>query len=220
MLYPTELSSGDVPDSNRRPAESLPPLSLLSQRHSRSTSPGIGHTPRQCRAHRTGVVFQDDNPVPLDTVQAVLRIDALWASIRVAGTQPPATRARHPGTALYAVGNGSASQRKSLSSGVMPGCLGCEPAGFFKFLRSRTRKNKTPPDAASEGVRVPRKIGVADLPVGRPALDGQQFLARTAIAVIRERERCLATVERPQCRGYRDVEGMHHGNASCCESSV
>ena len=55
LLYPTELSSGDVPDSNRRPtafAAALP-TELTSLRG--TPSPDPRHTPRQRRAHRTGM---------------------------------------------------------------------------------------------------------------------------------------------------------------------
>lgn len=50
LSYPV----ADEPDSNRRP-RLAPLLFLLSYRPREAPSPGLGHTPRQRRAHRTGM---------------------------------------------------------------------------------------------------------------------------------------------------------------------
>lgn len=93
MLYPNELSSGDVPDSNRRNQRWLMPnLSAIVVRG--TSSPGLRHTPRQCRAHRTGF----ENPYrcrPFERCSALTprrRRQSVCACIPL----PPVPK--HPGT--------------------------------------------------------------------------------------------------------------------------
>lgn len=140
-------------------------------------APTLRHTPRQCRAHRTGC-----EPVPLERVASMLRI---------AGCRQPAIRvgARRPcggGPFLAQPASGHHDAAQSAGRGRAP-CPGARrratrmPQGgnVFPWWRGKARsdacaspanaENRKPP-AGTEGVRVPRKIGVADLPWSQPGV--------------------------------------------------
>ena len=107
-----------------------------SEPTSRETpSPGLGHTPRQRRAHRTGVRARTAGNRSSDASH--------WRLVKgtnpVARSHPPAARAQHPGTALARL------MADSLLRRSMPGCSGCESITRIRLLlRLRTHKRKRP----------------------------------------------------------------------------
>ena len=175
MLYPTELSSGDVPESNRcgrrlrrcltpRPSSCRTPVSTPR------------HTPRQRRAHRTG-----HKPVPLRRVRRCSALPAVAnrQSVRARGAQfvvPFKRRSRRSITTQRTCA-GCSRAPASGRAGALPGCSRAETRGFLVGWNEtcsmhahppRTPETKSPRDLRPEGIRVPREIGVADLPGSQP----------------------------------------------------
>lgn len=172
MLCPSELSSGDVPESNR--------FTSVSWRHakrpsSRTPSPTRRHTPRQCRAHRTG-----HKPVPLSRVRSMLRIAGCrQPAIRVGAARPCGIQSPRRSRRSITTQRTCAGRSRAPASGradALPGCSraernfrgGMERTWSMHAHPPRTLKTKRPRGLRPEGVRVPREIGVADLPGSQP----------------------------------------------------
>lgn len=166
MLYPAELSSGDVPESNRcsrrfrrcltpRPSSSGTPV------------PTFRHTPRQRRTHRTG-----HKPVPLRRVRRCSALPAVAnrQSVRTHGAHfvvPSERRSRRSITTQRTCA-GCSRAPASGRAGALPGCSRAEtrsfPVGWNETCSMhahppRTPETKRPRDLRPEGVRVPREIG-------------------------------------------------------------
>ena len=138
MLYPSELSRGDVPDSNQR-SRREPILSLSVNVIAKHLFPASGI--RHGSAARTGRACE---PVPLETVRSVLRIgvakrQSVCAAaparppvpgIRAQRFMPSKTAAPHSGT--------------SLSAGSLPGCQDADAATRKHSTPLRTRKKNAP----------------------------------------------------------------------------
>ncbi len=189
-------------------------------------------------AARTGRAWQHHEPAPQDTVGSTLRITAIAGGNPCAGAQPPAARARHQGTAFFRAPadregrhcSSNALQRNSLSRPLRTGCPGCGKHRRIRAcLSSRTRKNKTPPDAASEGVRASSEDRGRRSPVGGkisrwwPAApcdrrDSGDTRMRTRVsrgfrAAVRTRWRCRGdgswTYRGVACRGCDEGRGQY-----------
>lgn len=175
MLYPAELSSGDVPESNRCSRRCR---RCLTPRPSSSGTPvpTFRHTPRQRRTHRTG-----HKPVPLRRVRRCSALPAVAnrQSVRAHGAHfvvPSERRSRRSITTQRTCA-GCSRAPASGRAGALPGCSRAETRGFpvgwnetcsMHAHPPRTPKTKRPRDLRPEGVRVPREIGVADLPGSQP----------------------------------------------------
>jgi hypothetical protein len=143
MLYPTELSSGGR--TGFEPvANGLRRCSTSELSSARGTpSPDPRHTPRQCRAHRTG-----NKPAPLGIVHRCSTLaprrkrQSVCDCIRL----PPVPK--HPGTAHPCAFAGFPA-----SGQQEPGCFGSAMQSRFDrvdFLFANA-KNKTPPGAGTRG---------------------------------------------------------------------
>ena len=175
MLYPSELSSGGrtgfepVANGLRRCSAS----ELPSARG--APSPTLRHTPRQRRAHRTG-----QEPVPLSRVRSMLRIAGCRqpairsGAMRPCGVHSPRRSRRSITTRRTCAGRSRAPA--SGRAGALPGCSraernfrgGMDGTWSMHAHPPRTLKTKRPRVWRPEGVRVPREIGVADLPGSQP----------------------------------------------------
>jgi hypothetical protein len=179
LSYP----SGDVPESNRRPANQFRCSTRLSYRHRETSSPGIGHTPRQCRAYRMGRFFNTE------THTAEYRsIDASYCRLSPTGNAFAqrfyaalvATRVEHRDAARCASWRNPRLHDPCLDLDIRTFGAGCcgKPVGIRGCrkteVRNRSRressralhknslcecrKRKTP-GWVSEGVRMPRRSG-------------------------------------------------------------
>ena len=150
MLYPAELSSGDVPESNRCSRRCR---RCLTPRPSSSGTPvpTFRHTPRQRRTHRTG-----HKPVPLRRVRRCSALPAVAnrQSVRAHGAHfvvPSERRSRRSITTQRtcagcsrAPASGRAQARYPDAPGRKPGVSlldGTKPARCMRILRERQKQN-------------------------------------------------------------------------------
>lgn len=157
-LYPAELSSGGrtgiepVANGLHRCSASELPSAL------ETSSPAPRHTPRQRRAHRTGVAFKPPTRTAGKHL-SVLRIDvSLETPIRVR-SHPPTTRAeasRHGAKAPLAALPCFGHEGPDASGRAMQ-------SRFSQYLILGKRKKKRPRVATRGRSRWPREIGVTDL---------------------------------------------------------
>ena len=138
-------------------------LFLLSYRPLTTHCIDPRHTPRQRRAHRTGEASAT-NPCRCGCSADVPCIDASGRRTRrhqsVVRMHPRAARAeasRHSASALHDVPCLETSMFRMLRDRAMQSR--CD-----RVLAFANAKKKTPPGCGPEGVRVPREVGVTDLP--------------------------------------------------------
>ena len=134
-------------------------------------SPPLRHTPRQRRAHRTG-----HKPVPLSRVRSMLRIAGCrQPAIRSGAVHPCGVHSPRRSRRSITTQRTCAGRSRAPASGrtrALPGCSraernfrgGMEITWSMHAHPPRTLETKRPRDLRPEGVRVPREIGVADLP--------------------------------------------------------
>ena len=205
MLYPSELSSGG--------RTGIEPVASGFRRGSTSEqSSARGTTRPGSRAYATapprapdGCSFQATNP-------------NRWTSIRRRSALPPVARRqfignaspppvpKHPGTALLRLSSvpffGPACPDASGRDAPRKPCL--------LSLESVCERQKIRPRVLEpEGVRLPREIGVTDLPCVRRSVDGAGFVANSR----RQRERVQAVAGWPQRVTLCNVEIGFHDEA-------
>lgn len=170
----------DEPDSNRwrrHEADTLP----LSYRPLTTHRIDPRHTPRHCRAHRTGEASAT-NPCRCGCSADVPCIDGSGRRTRrhqsIVRVHPRAARAeasRHSASALHGVPCLETSMFRMLRDRAMQSR--CD-----RVLAFANAKKKTPPGCGPEGVRVPREVGVTDLPCAGRSVAVAVFVARTQTA--------------------------------------
>ena len=216
MLYPIELSIGGrtgfepATDGLRRCS-----TSELSSACG-TPSPDPRHTPRQCRAHRTG-----NKPVPLWIVHRCSALaprrkrQSVCDCIRL----PPVPK--HPGTAhpCAFAGFPASDQHCPDASGAR-----CNRVLIVWISFARTPKQNAPGCWNPRAFAWPREIGVTDLRDAKGSVDVGGALVIPLAAFGQKRiapfARAQARIALGRWQQCSDVEGMRHGISCSKESPV